>query len=272
MKSWVLFISLMVSGLCHAGNIVSVDGSLTEIIYQLGAEQRLAGVDTTSTYPAAAKELPQVGYMRQLSAEGILSLQPKTVIASTDAGPAEVFTQLRAAGVEVVTVKADNSVAGVLSKVRQVAAALDLTEQGEALAERLEQQINTQLQRVGQNPAPQVLLLMGAGGRGLMAAGSGTKAQAMLEMVGARNVIAYPGYKPVNAEAAVQAAPEVIIVANTGAEQQDEVASMLAMTPAARHQAVHGIDAALLLGFGPRLPQALDELITLLQQPALVQE
>jgi iron complex transport system substrate-binding protein len=144
--------------------------------------------------------------------------------------------------------------------------------QGEVLAERIEQQVNAQLQRVGQSPAPQVLLLMGAGGRGLMAAGTGTKAQAMLDLVGARNVIDYQGYKPVNAEAAVQAAPEVIIVANTGAAKQDEVASMLAMTPAARNQAVHGIDASLLLGFGPRLPQALDAILTLMHQPALTQE
>ena len=71
----------------QAQRVVSVGSALTEIIYALGAEKMLVGVDTTSLYPAAARSLPQVGYMRALSAEGVLSLRPSLVIATTAAGP-----------------------------------------------------------------------------------------------------------------------------------------------------------------------------------------
>ena len=89
------------AGLASADRLVSIDGSLTEIIYALGADADLVGVDTTSTYPPAATELPDVGYMRALSAEGILSLAPDRVITTTDAGPADALSQLQAAGIEI---------------------------------------------------------------------------------------------------------------------------------------------------------------------------
>ena len=69
----------------QAQRVVSVGSALTEIVYALGAEKMLVGVDTTSLYPAAARSLPQVGYMRALSAEGVLSLKPTLVIATTAA-------------------------------------------------------------------------------------------------------------------------------------------------------------------------------------------
>jgi iron complex transport system substrate-binding protein len=78
-----------------------VGSALTEIVLCLGAERLLVGVDTTSLYLTAARALPQVGYMRALSAEGVLSLKPTLVIATTAAGPATTLDQLRATGVEV---------------------------------------------------------------------------------------------------------------------------------------------------------------------------
>ncbi|MGB1092809.1 MAG: heme/hemin ABC transporter substrate-binding protein, partial [Oceanobacter sp.] len=100
-----------------AMRVVSIDGSLTEIIYALNAQGRLVGVDTTSRYPQAATQLPQVGYMRQLSVEGILSLMPDLVIATPDAGPESVFQQLKEAKVRVLIVPNDYSLTGVLNKV-----------------------------------------------------------------------------------------------------------------------------------------------------------
>ncbi|MAS25337.1 MAG: hemin ABC transporter substrate-binding protein, partial [Oceanospirillaceae bacterium] len=188
-------------------DVVSIDGALTEIIYQLGAEQRLAAVDTTSVYPEAATQLPQVGYMRQLSAEGILSVKPSLVIASRDAGPESVFEQIQAAGVRVVRIKTADSVDGVAEKIRQVADALNMSAQGDALAVQVTAQSQQVLAQLPADKQPATLFLLGAGGRGLMAAGQGTRADALLSLLGARNVLNYAGYKPVSAEGAVQAAP-----------------------------------------------------------------
>src|SRR3954447_19880065 len=63
--------------------IVSIGGAITEILYALGFEDRLARVDSTTLYPAAAlRDKPNVGYMRQLSAEGVLGLNPSLVLAA----------------------------------------------------------------------------------------------------------------------------------------------------------------------------------------------
>ena len=85
--------------------IVSIGGAITEILYALGLEDRLAGVDTTSLYPAAAlRDKPNVGYMRQLSAEGVLGLNPSLVLAVQGSGPKETMDVLEAAKVPLVLV------------------------------------------------------------------------------------------------------------------------------------------------------------------------
>jgi len=80
-----------------ARRIISVGGALTEIAFMLEAESELVGVDTTSIYPAKAKDLPSVGYARQLSAEGVLSLAPTHLLATEEAGPPAVLKQIEAA-------------------------------------------------------------------------------------------------------------------------------------------------------------------------------
>ena len=68
--------------------IIAIGGSITEIIYALGAEDKLVAVDSTSMYPASALERhPDVGYMRALSAEPVLSVNPDVILAIDDAGP-----------------------------------------------------------------------------------------------------------------------------------------------------------------------------------------
>ena len=100
--------------------IVSVGSALTEIVYALGAEGLLVGVDTTSLYPEAARRLPQVGYMRALSAEGVLSLKPSLVIATTAAGPASTLDQLRATGIEVLVLPDRYDYDSVIAKIEAV--------------------------------------------------------------------------------------------------------------------------------------------------------
>lgn len=270
--SFVLFSSAVFS----AERVVSIDGSLTEIIYALNAQDALVAVDTTSRYPQAATELPDVGYMRQLSAEGILALSPTLVLASTDAGPDSVFEQLQQAGVKIVRVRNHYSVDGVLNKIQAVADALNKPDAGRALAGSIKQQADAALASIPADTAPPAaLFILGAGNRGLMAAGSKTQADAMLALLNARNVMAYNGYKPVSAEAVLQAGPEVVLIANTEAAadtsqaQSAALNTQLAMTPAFRQQRIHTLDTSLVLGFGPRIGSALEQLVTLLYPPEM---
>ncbi|GGY52186.1 hemin ABC transporter substrate-binding protein [Bacterioplanes sanyensis] len=251
--------------------LVSIDGSITEIIYALGGEQQLVGVDTTSRYPHAATQLPDVGYMRQLSVEGILSLTPTTVIATEDAGPEAVFSQLKAAGVEVVRLQDEASVAGVQAKIAAVAQLMGREAQGKALQQQVEQQVAQARQRLAPLAGKRALLLLGAGNRGLMAAGQGTQGQALLHMLGLKNVVGYQGYKPLSPESALAAAPEVVIVAQTGPLEASSVKQQLALTPAVKNDQLVMLDAGLLLGFGPRLGAALQQLEQALVVPAVAE-
>ena len=255
----------------HSAGLVSIDGALTEIVYALGAEDRLVGVDTTSVYPEAAQSLPQVGYMRQLSAEGILSLQPDLVLATRDAGPEPVFEQLRAAGVQVVRIEAYHTLEGVLDKVMQVGRALQLPDTAEQLATRIRAQAGPLLAAIPDSPSA-TLFLMGSGNHGLMAAGQETRAQAFLQLVGADNVAEYRGYRPIGQEGAVLMQPEVVLAGFSaqpgGGAENAGLLKTLGATPAAKHQRIHTVDLGKTLGFGPRIGEVLAEVLPLLYPQA----
>ncbi len=244
--------------------IISIDGSITEIVYELGAGGQLVAVDTTSRHPKAALELPDVGYMRRLSTEGILSMQPDMVIASQDAGPAEVFTQLQQAGVEVVRIQSQYSLDGVLAKVDQVAQALGEQQKGKQLQQNIRQKTEQALAEIPEGASTKSLFILGAGNRGLMAAGKNTQAQAMLDLVSADNVMEYEGYKPVSAEGTLLANPEVVLVAYTGPADPEGLTASLAMTDAQKNNRIHTINTSVVLGFGPRLAEAVEQLVTVL--------
>src|SRR3954471_4347633 len=114
--------------------IVSIGGAITEILYALGFEDRLAGVDTTSLYPAAARDKPNVGYMRQLSAEGVLGLNPSLVLAVQGSGPKETMDVLEAAKVPLVLVPETFSEQGLLDKIALVGRAMDATSRAACLS------------------------------------------------------------------------------------------------------------------------------------------
>lgn len=283
--NFLMRINVIVQMMClvvvaHAGelaakpsaDVVSIDGAITEIVYALGASERLLAVDTTSRFPAQAQDLPQVGYMRQLSAEGILSLRPTLVLASKDAGPETVFEQLTAAGIRIVRIEAADSLNGVISKVEQVAQALDRNAEGQALVADIRARTQAAIARIPQVESPKTLFLLGASGRGVMAAGAHTKAQALLDMLSIKNVFTHDGYKPISAEGAVQAAPDIVLVGHTGPADTSALEQTLAMTPASQNGRIYAIDVGLALGFGPRLADALEAISLLIYPPNIAAE
>lgn len=261
-------------GLGHAARaaatgprIVAVGGAITETVYALGAAGTLVGVDTTSLYPDAARALPSVGYARALSAEGVLSLAPTAVIASDEAGPPAVLRQLRAARVPVHVLPAEHRIEGLARRTRAVAALLGRAEAGEALAaqwQREAEAARAEAQRLaGGRPPPRVLFVLAHAMNAVRVAGRDTAADAMLTLAGARNALAgVAGYVPLNAEAALAAAPEVLLVTDQGLQAAGGIDGLLrapglAATPAGRARRVLSLDALWLLGFGPRLPSAI---------------
>jgi iron complex transport system substrate-binding protein len=249
------------------GRVVSIGGAITEIVYALDAQDRLVAVDSTSDYPPEAADLPNVGYMRQLAVEPILALEPTLVLAVEDAGPPAVLDQLRAAGAHLVIVPDDPSPAGVLEKVTIVARALGLGAEGKEMAARLEESFARLRGRLASvDRKPKVLFLLSIGNGAPLAAGRDTAAAGIIALAGGRNAIdAFAGFKPLSPEAAVTAAPDVLLVPRRslhllGGRDGLLARPELAGTPAGRQGHIVAMDGLLLLGFGPRTPAAIREL------------
>ena len=254
-----------------ARRIVSVGGALTEIVYALEAQGELVGVDTTSLYPVVAQQLPQVGYARTLSAEGVLSLAPTQLIATEEAGPQAVLRQMRDAGVPVAVLNANNQFEGLLDRVKQVGRIMGRADPAARLAQALQQQWNGALGKVRQRQhAPvRVLFILAHAPNQVMVGGRETGADAMLAYAGAVNVMGgqggFAGYKPLTPEAVIAARPDIVLVTDQGLKASGGVDGILklpglAQTPAGRKHRIVSLEAMLLLGFGPRMPQALAEL------------
>lgn len=249
-----------------APRLVAAGGTATEIVYALGAEKGLVGVDTTSLYPREAMKLPNIGYVRALSAEGILALTPTLVIAAAEAGPPPILGQIAAAGVPILPLADGFSEAAVLARIGQIGAALGKTTEATRLQESVRRDLATARAAVAPlADKPKVLFVLSAQ-RGLVAAGDDTAAAVMIELAGGRNAVGgYTGYKPVTPEAAFAAAPDIIL---TGSHVIDALGGVdvlrnhpdLIGTPAAREGRIIVRDAMFMLGFGPRLGAAVLDL------------
>ena len=252
--------------------IVSVGGAITEIVYALGAQQRLVAVDTTSTFPPEALKLAKVGYLRQLSSEGVLAMKPTVVLTTNEAGPPAVISQLKGAGVKFETISADHTFEEVRNKVRAVSGALGLVAQGVKLDESLTQEwkatqdIVAALEKKSARKPRVLFLLLHSASGGLMASGEGTAADALIRYAGGVNAVAgYKGYKTLADEALIAAAPDFVLLTREGLEVVGGADKLwqrpgLALSPAAKHKRFAAPDALYLLGFGPRLPKAVREL------------
>ena len=246
---------------------MSIGTALTEIVYALGAEKLLVGVDTTSLYPEAARALPQVGYMRALSAEGVLSLKPTLILATTAAGPATTLDQLRATGIEVMMLPEHFDYESVVLKIEAVGKlAGKAAEAQEMIARGRAEMADLATKLASVSAKPRVLFLLSMGGGAPQAAGQGTAADGIIRLAGGVNAVeGYAGYRPLTPESVIASRPDFVLVTRQTVEALGGVDAILkqpalAQTPAGKASRVVQFDTLLLLGFGPRTPSAATQL------------
>lgn len=263
-----------------ARRVISVGGGLTEIVYALGAGAELMATDTTSLHPEQAQATRKVGYLRALSAEGVLSLAPTLLLASHDAGPSNVIRQIEGAGVKVLRTTERYDFEGLVQRVTAVGDALERREAAQGLAQRLrtewaaaDEAVRGARERRAGRATRVVFVLAHAGAP--VVAGRDTAADALIALAGGDNPLskAFSGYKPMTPEALVEARPDLLLITSQGLEAQGGVEGILArpgvsLTPAGRNRRIVGLDALYLLGFGPRLPAVVKELAVLFANTA----
>lgn len=239
--------------------VVSIGGTVTEILYDLGLADRIVAVDSTSLFPPQAlAEKASVGYMRALSAEGVIATGPSLILAIDGSGPPPVIDVLAASGVPFVAVDDDPSRAAVTRRVRFLAGLMGAEQQGERLVAEIEANFAAlDAARAEAIAAPRVLFVIAFRDGQPMVGGADTAADAIVTLAGGVNAAAgFSGYKPMSEEAVLAAAPEVVVaMAHAGAAADPFAASpALAATPAGAAKRFVEMDGLSLLGFGPRTP------------------
>ena len=244
-----------------ASRITIAGGSLTEIVYLLGQENRLVAVDITSNYPKEAKELPSIGYVRALSAEGVLSLSPTLILGEDDTGPAAVMEQLSRVGIQIEIIPEENTANGIIKKVKCVAEILGVDS---IIKDKTLNNLNAVakelklLSETNKKEPPKVMFILSMESGSPTVGGVDTSADGLIKMTGAINVMdSFEGWKPVSTEAIIQAKPDFILISERGLNSFGSIEKLgkhpsLVFTPAAKKNNIIAMDGMAMLGFGPR--------------------
>jgi heme transport system substrate-binding protein len=251
-----------------SGRIVSIGGAVTEILYALGMEDCIVAIDSTSQFPAKAlREKKNVGYMRALSAEGVLSAGGTLLLATSDAGPAEAVRALKASSIRFVTVPNEPTSEGVLEKIRIISKEVGKLKAGEQLASSITTDFSSLKERREHlSGRTKALFVLATQGSRILVGGRGTSADSILTLAGASNVAAdINGFKPITIEALTAMAPDAIVVMQrqSGTHSAEALLELAAVkqTPAGRSNRIFEMSGSYLLGFGPRTPAAANELM-----------
>lgn len=252
--------------------VVCIGGAITEIAYALGVANDVVAVDSTSQFPPEAlREKRNIGYMRQVSPEGVLALRPTLILVMNDAGPPQALDLLAASGAPVVFVDATLTPQAVEARVRFLARIFNATAAGERLCVALDGEFaELAAWRTAHPGRKRVLFVLSMRNGHPVVGGTGTSADAIIALAGGINAASnVEGYKPVSDEALSTMAPDVILAMDHAGPSLDPGALDLPgfrLTAAGRRHALIRMDGEFLLGLGPRTPRAALELARRLAQ------
>jgi len=252
-----------------------------EIIWALGAQDRVVGVDLSSTYPPAIKDVQTVGYHRALSAEGILSLHPTAVIHDNNIGPPQVVEQIQQLGLPMKTFTAkNNSIDGTKALMREMGAFFHKEDRAEELCRNLDSQYASSIEKAKQftespriavihfGRASNVYLVVGKGGEG-----DGGAASQMIEWAGGQMAVDAKGMQRMaSPELIAQANPDIILVTDFGYDRLggpvDEIKALpgVATSNAAKNNRIYRIEENQLMYFGPRTGENMEKVAAIIHQ------
>ena len=240
--------------------IISLGGTLTEIVYALGEGEKVVGVDMSSIYPQAATKVEQLGYRQNISLEGIISLKPDLILASSKMVTPDLLSQLKKLKLNVISVKEEDSFESAREKITLIAKTLNHQDKGKALISKIDADL-TELKKINAQGTKKVIFIYARGGNRVYLSGNDTPAHKMIELSGVTNAFdQVKGFKPITSESLVMSNPQAIIMLKSGAESlKDGVWSIkgLDQTIAGKNKKLILADDSAFLGFGPRSSEVL---------------
>jgi len=245
--------------------VVALANGAGEIISAMGFKSILIGRDIAST-DLDLKSVPIVTSGHQVVAEKIIALTPDLVIADKSTGPQSALDALAVAGIRVVTTPEAWTLGDMPAKVRAIANAIGAPASGAALNTAL----NSSLNKLQESPEKSrvVFLYLRGGSSIYLIGGKGSGADSLISAVGALDVGAATLTNPFSAmtsELLASLNPDVLLVMSKGLQSVGGVSGLvqlpgIAQTAAAKNKRVIAVDDSLLLSFGPRTPDLIEQL------------
>ena len=257
--------------------IVSVSKQLTEIIFAVGGDTALVGVDISSTWPPAAKKITAVGYHRALNPEGIISLNPTAVWNDGNWGPPPTIAQLKKVGIPLRQFDGGATIDSTKQLIRQVAAEFHNPQAGDSICDQLDRDLaradSLRKTYASQPPLKVLVIHFGQAANQYFVLNHRGTQQQMLEWAGAVNVAdTAQKWKNLSAEVIAKSQPDVILATDYGFDLQGSLEKFkqlpgVALSPAAKNNRIYRIEEHDLVYLGPRTGQNVYNLIQLIHQP-----
>lgn len=250
--------------------IISLVPSVTEILFTIGAQDRLVGRTDFCDYPAEASRKPSVGGMLAPNLEGMVALKPDLVVATTAGNRLETFDQLERLKIPVFLVN-PVTVSDVLDLVMRLGRVTERTDAADRVVATMRGRIEAVSARVAARPRPRVLYVVWPDP--LIVPGQGALVSELIGLAGGDSVTADggQGYPRYSMEAALARSPEVIILASHGSERSPLVRAKwerFSQVPAIAAGRLYAMDGNLMHRYGPRMVDGLERLARLIHPEA----
>lgn len=243
-KLYALFFCLSLVAhpqLAHAAlRLIVLDSSLAEIIVALGQGNTIVAVSSSADYIPELAQVPKLAGYKQGSSEALYSLTPTHIVQTTERLHTQTRAQLERLGVKILDLTDESSIQGATERIQELGTLLGQDRQAQVIAQQFDQAMQALAREVQTHPlhAKGIFILAG-GGRPTVAGGSGTHAAALLEWAGIENIAStINGYKVMNPEALLAAAPDFILTNQEGLQADRTGQAAVLKAPGVRQSAV----------------------------------
>ena len=250
--------------------IISTSPSITEILFELGLQDRIVAVTDFCIYPEEACHLPSIGGVLNPDIETIVSLTPDLIILQSDS--AKMEKNIKSLGIPTFSIKV-RTISDIFESINRLGKELNCQEAAKKLLFLLKDKINTFKQRLSGRLPKKVLLLLGDSSnpaRDLYAVGPGTFLNELLVLSGGKNILnnSKAQYPKLSKEFIIEQSPEIIIEAGPKSDlPQKEIDyrveqwNRFPTIRAVRDKRIYFIGADYILIPGPRLVKILENFL-----------